>query len=123
MRLFISFIFLFLGILIGILLLPYLRTSGIQIVLVIGVILMLMTAYLTVRMFVVRQRDALKMPRSEKQQTEVGFVVDTFQELVGKLKEKEKELERLRSEHLRRTGRYGWRRIMRTYSRVCRAEL
>jgi PAS domain S-box-containing protein len=91
MRLFISFIFLFLGILIGI------RTSGIQIVLVIGVILMLMTAYLTVRMFVVRQRDALKMPRSEKQQTEVGFVVDTFQELVGKLKEKEKELERLRA--------------------------
>lgn len=97
MRLIISFIFLFLGILIGILLVPYLRATGIQIVLGIGMILMLMMAYLAVRMYVVRQRNTLKMSGGEKQQTEMGFVVDTFQELVGKLKEKEKELERLRA--------------------------
>ncbi|MGD1074596.1 MAG: ATP-binding protein [Thermodesulfovibrionales bacterium] len=34
--------------------------------------------------------------RTRKEESQVGFVVDTFHELVGKLKEKEKELETLR---------------------------
>ncbi|TNF56599.1 PAS domain-containing protein, partial [bacterium] len=97
MRLIISFIFVFLGVLIGILLVPYIRATGIQIILGVGMILMLMMVYLAVRMYVVRQRDTLKISGGDKKQTEVGFVVDTFQELVGKLKEKEKELEGLRA--------------------------
>jgi PAS domain S-box-containing protein len=46
---------------------------------------------------IVRQRRMTGPAESGKDGSNVGFVVDTFQDLVGKLKEKERELERLKS--------------------------
>lgn len=44
---------------------------------------------------IIRVRKSRKLPK-RKELSEVGFVVDTFHELVAKLKEKEKELDSLR---------------------------
>lgn len=44
-----------------------------------------------------RKRRKNRNADEEKKRTEVGFVVDTFHDVVLKLKEKEKELERMRS--------------------------
>ena len=83
-----------LGILLGILLVPYLHITGIQIILGLGLIILFFTVYLTLRIYLVKQSELLKTSIDEKK-TEMGFVVNTFHDLVGKLKEKEKELERL----------------------------
>lgn len=46
---------------------------------------------------IIRQRKVTGPAESGRDGSNVGFVVDTFQDLVGKLKEKERELERLKS--------------------------
>jgi len=46
---------------------------------------------------IVRQGSASGKVMGEEKGSEVGFVVDTFQDLVGKLKEKERELEKLKA--------------------------
>ncbi len=93
----IVFLFLFSGFLIGIFLTPHLGSTGIKNVLSTGVVLIVIAVYSAVRAYIVKQRRTLKKPEETVEKTEVGFVVDTFGELVRKLKEKELELERLRS--------------------------
>ena len=96
-KFFITVLFIFSGILIGILLSPYISTAGVQILLGMGAFLMVIAIYSAVRIFITGQRKILKSPEESNKKTEVGFVVDTFQELVGNLKEKERELEKLRA--------------------------
>jgi two-component system sensor histidine kinase PilS (NtrC family) len=96
-RFFIAFLFIFLGFLIGILISPYLQHAGIQVILGIGILLIVIALYSALRIYIVNQRKTLKASEDTRKKTEVGFVVDTFQELVRKLKEKEGELERLRA--------------------------
>ncbi|MCK5139225.1 MAG: PAS domain-containing protein [Thermodesulfovibrionia bacterium] len=93
----IVFLFLFSGFLIGIFLTPHLGSTGIKNVLSTGVVLIVIAVYSAVRAYIVKQRRTLKKPEETVEKTEVGFVVDTFGELVRKLKEKELELEKLRS--------------------------
>ncbi len=88
-------LYIFSGILIGILLGESLKGKGIQILLGIALFLIAAGIYSAVRIYIVRQRRTLKSLEEIKEKSEVGFVVDTFQELLGRLKEKERELEQL----------------------------
>ncbi len=95
-RLLIILLFIFSGLLFGILVGPSLDGIDIQIILGIGVFLIVAAGYSAIRIYILRQRNILKTSEALKEKSEVGFVVDTFHELVGELKEKEKELEKLR---------------------------
>ncbi|MBI4849479.1 MAG: PAS domain S-box protein [Nitrospirae bacterium] len=57
--------------------------------------LTLLILFITIYFF--KKRKTLKQDEDIKEHSEVGFVVDTFHELVGKLKEKENELQRLKA--------------------------
>jgi len=91
------FLFAFLGTMLGVFLVPHLEKAGIKFTFGVGTSLVAAVILPAVMIYVFKQRKTLKTPETAKEHSEVGFVVDTFQELVGKLKEKEKELERLRS--------------------------
>ncbi len=97
LRTLILFLFAFIGMLTGALAIPYLEKAGIELTLgatvslSIAVILPLLLAYLF------KQRKTLKAQVREKERTEAGFVVNTLHELLKKLKEKEKELEKLKT--------------------------
>jgi len=65
----------------------------IHIILGIGILLITIALYSAFKTY----RRSLKTPESRDKKSEVGFVVDTFQELVRKLKEKEEDLDRLRA--------------------------
>ncbi len=92
-----GFLLVLSGFLIGIFLSQYLNSINIRIFLGIGIFVIVTAAYSAVRAYVANQRKTLKTSGDNKEKSEVGFVVDTFQELVGKLKQKEKELDRLRA--------------------------
>ena len=96
-RAFIIFLFIFSSVLVGIIISPFLSTAGIQIILGAGAFLIAAGIYTAVRIYIVNQRKLLKASEGISDRSEVGFVVDTFHELVEKLKEKERELERLKS--------------------------
>jgi PAS domain S-box-containing protein len=87
----------FSGFLIAVFLTQYLNITNIRILFAPGVLLLAVTLYTVIRRIIVNQRKALKSEVEKQNKTEVGFVVDTFQELVRKLKDKEKELEKLRA--------------------------
>jgi PAS domain S-box-containing protein len=86
-----------LGILIGSLMVPYFQVKGIQFAYAIVLLIMFIAVYMAVKIYLLRQKGVVKTSGDEGQKTEMGFVVDTFQELVRKLKEKEGELELLRA--------------------------
>jgi hypothetical protein len=86
-------------------------------VLTLSLVIFLLVAVIAVKMVAGIGRKK-KLPE-DKPMTEVGFVVDTFHDLVSKLKEKERELEALRTR--RKTGHRQSKYTTKTYSRVCRA--
>ncbi len=90
-------LFLFLGLLIGVLLVPALDNRGIGYGSAASGLVIIVVSIMLIRLYVIRQRKILKSPGTASNDSEVGFVVDTFQDLVGKLVEKEKELERLKA--------------------------
>lgn len=96
-RIFSAFLLVFLGLLIGVFLRQYLQGTDVRVFIGLGIFLVAIVAYSVIRVYIVNQRKTLKTSEERKEKSEVGFVVDTFQELVGKLKEKEKELDRLRA--------------------------
>ncbi|HDK41658.1 MAG TPA: PAS domain S-box protein, partial [Nitrospirae bacterium] len=98
MKFFKVLLFALLGVLAGIFIAPHLR-GAVAMRVVPGIVIFLAVAivYSAIRYYIVSQSRSLKAPAENEQKSEVGFVVDTFHELVGKLKEKEKELERLRT--------------------------
>jgi len=90
-------VFLFMGLIIGILIVPSMGENGMGYGIAAAGLMLITISIIAVRIFIVRQRKVLKSEGDSGKTSEVGFVVDTFQDLVGKLKEKEKELERLRA--------------------------
>ncbi len=88
---------MFSGLLLGIILSSYLHYTIVQIILAVGIFLVAVIVYSAIRTYIKTQRKALKTSETPGKKSEVGFVVDTFQELVRKLKEKENELEKLRA--------------------------
>jgi two-component system sensor histidine kinase AtoS len=90
-------LFVFLGLMAGIALVPAVEGSGSQYVLYIAVVLAIAALVMALRIYFMRRRKVMGSPEQHKQDTEVGFVVDTFHDLVAKLKEKETELEKLKA--------------------------
>ncbi len=88
---------LFSGVMAGILLAPVLQAEGIRIIFGISFLLSAAVFYSIIRSAIFKHGKTLKTPENVKEGSEVGFVVETFHELVGKLKEKEKELARLKA--------------------------
>ena len=97
--------FLLIGIILGIILGPFFEKIGSDILLGIFVLLAIVLTYALVRAFIFRQRNTLKKPDSPKAESQVGFVVDTFHDVVGRLKEKELELEKLKTSAEEKAGR------------------
>ncbi len=90
-------VFLFLGLVIGVLLVPAMEGRGAVFgfgALAAGIIAL---SVIFARIYITKQRNNLKSTETGKKGSEVGFVVDTFHDLVAKLKEKERELEKLKS--------------------------
>jgi PAS domain S-box-containing protein len=92
-----TILFLILGLFIGIMLVPAMMERGVGFGAAAAGIGIIAATIILIRMYVLKQRKMLKPEGGIKDTSEVGFVVDTFQDLVGQLKEKEKELERLRA--------------------------
>ena len=86
--------FVFLGLIIGVIFASTLDSAGMQYIIGIGLIIIIVLLGLTISIVLRKQS---KSPDDMKEGSEVGFVVDTFHDVVGKLKEKEKELQELRS--------------------------
>jgi PAS domain S-box-containing protein len=90
-------IVLFSGVLIGLLLDFFVKDSGLPFFLGISLIIVIVVTYWLVRRFIIRERKILTTSEGTKKESEVGFVVNTFHELVTKLKNKEKELAELKA--------------------------
>lgn len=89
--------FAFIGLLIGILLVPAVGGNGSPFILGAVVLVIIVALAIGMRTYILKQRKQLKASGDTEKSSQVGFVVDTFHDLVGKLKEKEKELEKLRA--------------------------
>jgi PAS domain S-box-containing protein len=98
-------LFVVLGLMIGIILVPALEGNDSRYILVAGGLLIIAAAAICIRIYIVRQKRMLGTKVEGKEGSEVGFVVDTFHDLVAKLKEKEKELERLKAFAEEKAGR------------------
>ncbi len=96
MRLPLVFLLIVLGLLTGVYLRPYLHADTMKIISAAGVFMIIVATYFTLRYFMSKESKSLKTSTDNGEKSEMGFVVDTFQELVTKLKDKEKELEKLR---------------------------
>ncbi len=90
-------LFTFLGMLAGILLVSAMRSRDIRYILIASSALIIVVLIVLIRVYVLKQRERLKTTGENKEGSEIGFVVDTFHDLVAKLKEKENELEKLRA--------------------------
>ncbi|MEW6601475.1 MAG: ATP-binding protein [Nitrospirota bacterium] len=90
-------LFVFLGILIGALLVHASQSNSGKYFWGAGGIILIVVLIISARVYVRRGRKVMKTSGSAGEGSEVGFVVDTFHDLMAKLKEKEKELERLKS--------------------------
>jgi PAS domain S-box-containing protein len=99
MRSAVSALYAFLGLIVGILLVSGMTDRGSPFLIAAGVIFGILVLVVVIRFFLMRKKkevdtDSLK---GHGEGAEVGFVVDTFHDVVGKLKEKENELERLKA--------------------------
>ncbi|MBI5664849.1 MAG: PAS domain-containing protein [Nitrospirae bacterium] len=90
-------LFVLSGLLIGVLLVKAMEGNGIQYVWGAGGIIFIVVFIVSARAYIQRGRKTAESAGAGRDGSEVGFVVDTFQDLMAKLKEKEKELERLRA--------------------------
>lgn len=89
-------LFIVLGLLTGILMVPALDEKGSPYILGAIVLLFIAAFVIFVRVFMMKQKKMIGPAEGNRKGSEVGFVVDTFHELVAKLKEKETELEKLK---------------------------
>ena len=92
-----TILFLILGLSIGVMLVTSMLERGVGFGAAAAVLGIIAVIIIFIRIYVLKQRKMLKSEGNDNEKSEVGFVVDTFQDLVGQLKEKEKELERLRA--------------------------
>ncbi len=89
----IIFSFLLLGLLLGVMLVAAMDENGRQYLLGAGMLLAVAAFVIAARVYLLKHKRTPETIKESKEGSEVGFVVDTFHELVTKLKEKEKELE------------------------------
>jgi len=80
------------------------ETTKILILVLIAITLSLLT-YSALKVYLLRHRRAIKEKGEMVEGAEVGFVVDTFHDLVTRLKEKERELARLKAQAEERAWR------------------
>jgi PAS domain S-box-containing protein len=97
LRAVVIFIVLFSGVLIGIFLDIIVNDSGLPVFLGISLFIVIVVTYWLIRRFIVKEMEILTTSEGTKKESEVGFVVNTFHELVTKLKNNEKELAELKS--------------------------
>lgn len=88
--------FLLLGVLAGILLVVAMDEDGGHYLLGAGMLLAAAAFVIAARIYLSKQGSDSGAGKKDEQGGDVGFVVDTFHELVAKLKEKEAELEKLK---------------------------
>jgi len=93
------------GVLLGLIISSYLKNSITIVILSLITLVLFVSVYSLVRIYISRQRRIFRKDDTGGEETEVSFVVDTFHELVSKLKEKERELARLRHQAEERAGR------------------
>lgn len=93
------------GMLSGLLIASYLEGTVTVTIVVLLMLVLMVLGYSALRRYVSKQRRIFSEGEDRGEETEVGFVVDTFHELVSKLKEKEKELAELKSRAEERAGR------------------
>ena len=89
----IIFSFLLLGLLLGVLPVAAMDESGKQYLMGAGMLLVFAAFVIAAKVYFSKQKRTSGTIQESKEGSEVGFVVDTFHELVTKLKEKEKALE------------------------------
>ena len=90
-------VFLSIGFVVGVMLVPGLSDNGKPYIMGIVFILLIAIAVISIKHFFSKQKKTLNTSTDTKDVSNVEFVVDTFQDLVGKLKDKEKELEELKA--------------------------
>lgn len=91
------FFFVSLGLFTGVVLMFAAGGAGKHFVPGIAVLLISAGIFTAMAIYLFRKRHIMKSSEDAKGHSQVGFVVDTFQDLMAKLKEKEKELEKLKS--------------------------
>ena len=96
-RVWVLLVFLSIGFAVGIMLVPGLSENGKPYIMGIVFVLLIAIAVISIKYFLSKQKKTLNKSTDTKDVSKVEFVVDTFQDLVGKLKDKEKELEKLKS--------------------------
>ena len=99
MRSSVSALYALLGLIVGILLVSGMTKGGKPFLIYAGVIFGILVLVVVVRFFLMREKKEVETDslKGHGEGAEVGFVVDTFHDVVGKLKEKENELERLKA--------------------------
>jgi PAS domain S-box-containing protein len=99
MRSSVSALYAFLGLIVGIFLVSGMTDKGKPLLIGAGVIFGILVLVVVIRSFLTRGKKAVDTDslKGHGEGAEVGFVVDTFHDVVGKLKEKENELERLKA--------------------------
>lgn len=90
-------LFAFIGLMIGVFFAPYIEKTAIAMNPEFVISIVIAVFLPAVLVYIFKKRKTLKSSEMAEKPSEVGFVVDTFHELVAKLKEKEKELERLKA--------------------------
>ncbi len=95
-RIIIIALFLLIGSLIGVMLVQAEEGNSIQYVLGAGGLMIIVIFIMSARPYIHKGRKVMETTGAGSDGSEVGFVVDTFHDLMAKLKEKEKELERLK---------------------------
>jgi len=99
MRSSVAALYAFLGVIVGILLVSGMTDRGRPFLIGAGVIFGVLVLLVVIRFFLMREKKAVDTDslKGHGEGAEVGFVVDTFHDVVARLKEKEKELERLKA--------------------------
>jgi len=92
------------GFLSGVIMASYMRATITGAILPIVILALSVSVYSLLRLYLSRQRRILRESRQAGEATEMGFVVDTFHELVSRLKDKERELARLKAQAEERAG-------------------
>lgn len=90
-------LFILSGLAVGIIFSPLIQNINTRLLLGIGLILITAISYILFRWYLLKQKRMITTLDGGEKMSEVGFVVDTFHDLVTKLKEKERELERLKA--------------------------
>jgi PAS domain S-box-containing protein len=89
-------LFLLIGLSGGVLLASAFGNQGLRYVAGLAGVVLVVLVLLSARLYLSKEREGDAAAQGSEQRTEVGFVVDTFHDVVASLKEKEKELETLR---------------------------